>query len=80
MRRRTCAVCGESLPPPKETGRPREYCGAACRQKARYHRRGDRVDWWRARAQIAEFDQVDVELEELTQRLQLAEQLRERQQ
>jgi hypothetical protein len=27
---RVCQGCGEELPPPKQTGRPRQWCSAAC--------------------------------------------------
>lgn len=32
----TCATCGNSLPPPADTGRPRRYCGEGCKRAAGY--------------------------------------------
>lgn len=29
---KTCPVCGNDLPPQKTTGRPRVFCGDACRR------------------------------------------------
>ncbi len=38
-----CAECSASLPTPKERGRPRRYCSARCRQRAR--RRRSALPW-----------------------------------
>ena len=32
----TCPSCGNGLPPPATTGRPRTYCGEPCKRMAAY--------------------------------------------
>ena len=36
MAKNTCAFCGDELPPPAETGRPRTFCGETCKRAAAY--------------------------------------------
>jgi hypothetical protein len=45
-RRRQCLRCGEHICYP-ETGRPREYCGDACRQAGARLRRKHGCYWWK---------------------------------
>lgn len=33
MARTSCVLCGQPLPAPARTGRPRRFCSAACRQR-----------------------------------------------
>ena len=40
MPRKTCAECGGTIKQPKGRGRPRVYCGPACRNAAYEKRRG----------------------------------------
>jgi hypothetical protein len=50
---RTCAACGESMPPPASRGRPAVYCSLQCRRDAEYGRKLARtpprtsLDVWR---------------------------------
>ena len=52
---RTCAACGEPLPPSTGRGRPPAYCNVLCRRNAEYARKLARtpprtsLDVWRAR-------------------------------
>lgn len=48
---RLCRGCGKALPPAAATGRPREYCGDACR-KRRARRERARIAW-RRQGQLA---------------------------
>ena len=32
----TCIFCGDNLPPPADTGRPRVYCGETCKRAGAY--------------------------------------------
>jgi len=47
--RRPCLRCGADLPPadPDWGGRPRQYCGAACRKAGQRLRAALGGDWWR---------------------------------
>ena len=36
MAKNTCAFCGDNLPPPAETGRPRVYCNELCKRAGAY--------------------------------------------
>jgi hypothetical protein len=47
--RRPCLRCGADLPPPDRDwgGRPRQYCGAACRKAGQRLRAALGDDWWR---------------------------------
>jgi hypothetical protein len=46
--RRPCLRCGADLPPPDPDwgGRPRQYCGAACRKAGQRLRTALGYDWW----------------------------------
>jgi hypothetical protein len=46
--RRPCLRCGADLPPPDPdwSGRPRQYCGAACREAGQRLRAALGDDWW----------------------------------
>jgi hypothetical protein len=45
-----CRGCGAQLPPPKATGRPREYCNDACRKK--HERRTKQRRAWRSQGNL----------------------------
>ena len=50
--RRPCLRCGADLPPPDPGwgGRPRQYCGAACRKAGQRLRTALGDDWWQNQA------------------------------
>ncbi|MFC4054649.1 hypothetical protein ACFOY4_33585 [Actinomadura syzygii] len=43
MTKSTCQQCGRDLPPRRGPGRPRRYCGPACRRQAERDRMARRL-------------------------------------